>query len=100
MNVMTSPTGLQAGAGAGQVLNLDGQGETDHYAVYTNGSHGNTRNYVINVLDTGAPNDGVDELAVYGYDNTTAGEQRRHAASTTSSCCGRSRASTTSRRSA
>ena len=27
------------------------------------------RNYVINVLDTGAANDGVDELDIYGRDN-------------------------------
>ncbi|MEO6494544.1 MAG: hypothetical protein ABIP99_17070 [Ilumatobacteraceae bacterium] len=72
MNVITSPTGLQSGVGAGQTLNLDGQGESDYYTVYTNGSHGNIRNYVINVLDTGAPDAGVDELAIYGYDNTAA----------------------------
>ena len=72
MDVVTSPTGLQSGVGAGRTLNLDGQGESDYYAVYTNGSHGNIRNYVINVLDTGAPNAGVDELAIYGYDNTAA----------------------------
>ena len=29
------------------------------------------RNYVINMLDTGAPNDGVDEAAIYGIDNTS-----------------------------
>ncbi|MDQ0612685.1 hypothetical protein QF046_000326 [Microbacterium sp. W4I4] len=73
MNVVTSPTGLQSGAGAGHTLTLDGQGETDHYAVYTSGSHGSVRNYVINVLDSGPANDGVDELDVYGYDNTAAG---------------------------
>ncbi|WP_203230655.1 calcium-binding protein [Agromyces humi] len=72
MNVVTSPTGLQTGTGAGHTLNLDGQGESDFYAVYTNGSHGNIRNYVINVLDTGAPDAGVDELAIYGYDNLAA----------------------------
>ena len=69
MNVVTSPTRPQTGTGAGHVLNLDGQGESDHYAVHTNGSHGNVRNYNINVLDTGAPNQGVDELAVYGFDD-------------------------------
>ena len=63
MDVVTSPTGLQAGTGAGHTLTLDGQGESDHYFVHTNGSHGNVRNYVINVLDTGAPDAGVDELA-------------------------------------
>ncbi|GAB3043216.1 hypothetical protein GCM10027052_26710 [Parafrigoribacterium mesophilum] len=72
MDVVTSPTGLQSGVGAGHTLTLDGQGESDYYAVYTNGSHGNVRNYVINVLDTGAPDAGVDELAIYGYDNLAA----------------------------
>ncbi len=73
MDVLTSPTGLQtSGNGAGHTLNLDGQGETDHYSIYTNGSHGSIRNYVINVLDTGPANQGVDELDVYGYDNAAA----------------------------
>ena len=36
------------------------------------GSHGDRRNYVINVLDTGASNDGVDEAAIYGWDTTAA----------------------------
>ncbi|MGU3646985.1 hypothetical protein ACLBXX_18660 [Microbacterium sp. C23T] len=72
MDVVTSPTGLQSGTGAGHTLTLDGQGETDHYAIYTNGSHGNIRNYVINVLDTGLANQGADELHVYGYDNGAA----------------------------
>ena len=59
MNVVASPGGLtQNGSGAGHVLNLDGQADTDYYTIYTTGSHGNVRNYVIDVLDTGAPNDG------------------------------------------
>ena len=58
-------------SGAGHTLTLDGQADTDYYTIYTTGSHGATRNYVINILDTGAPNDGVDELAIYGFDNTT-----------------------------
>ena len=58
-----APPACRPARGAGHTLTLDGQGETDHYSVYTNGSHGNIRNYVINVLDTGAPDDGVDELA-------------------------------------
>jgi hypothetical protein len=79
MDVVTSPTGLQDttpgtvgnGAGAGHVLTLDGQGETDHYSIYTSGSHGSIRNYIIQVLDTGLANQGVDELDVYGYDNAS-----------------------------
>ena len=47
--------------------------DTDYYAIYTTGSHGAVRNYVINVLDTGAANDGVDELTIYGYDNNDPG---------------------------
>ena len=56
--------------GAGHTLTLDGQADTDYYSVYTTGSHGATRNYVVNVLDTGAEDDGVDELAIFGFDNT------------------------------
>ncbi len=67
MNVVTSPA--TGGTGAGHVLTLDGQGESDHYAVHTNGSHGNVRNYNIQVLDSGPANQGVDELAVYGFDD-------------------------------
>ena len=36
--------------------------------VRTTGSSGPDRNYVINVLDTGAPDDGVDTLDVFGSD--------------------------------
>ena len=43
-------------------LTLDGQAGSDHYIVNTTGSQGPDRNYVINVLDTGASDDGVDEL--------------------------------------
>jgi len=69
-NVVADPLGLtQNGPGAGHALTLDGQSDTDYYAIYTTGSHGSYRNYVINVLDTGAPNNGVDELAIYGADN-------------------------------
>src|SRR6185503_11724986 len=59
----------QNGVGAGHALTLDGQADTDYYKIYTNGSQGSPRNYAINVLDTGAQNDGQDELAIYGYDN-------------------------------
>ena len=75
MNVVTSPSIDRVapggvGAGAGHSLTLDGQSDTDYYAVYTTGSHGSVRNYAINVLDTGASDNGVDELAIYGIDNT------------------------------
>src|SRR5207249_3264727 len=52
----------------GDTLTLDGQAGTDTYVVNTTGTHGAFRNYVINVLDTGAPDDGVDSLAIYGRD--------------------------------
>ncbi len=58
---------------AGHTLVLDGQAETDHYTFYTTGSRGSPRNYVAYVLDTGNPDDGVDELAIYGYDSTLNG---------------------------
>ena len=54
---------------AGHSLTLDGQADTDYYRIYTTGSRFSERNYVINVLDTGAENDGVDELDIYGRDN-------------------------------
>ena len=52
-------------------LNLDGQGDTDTYAVFTGGSlGGNTggqpRDYIISVLDSGALGDGEDTLAIDG----------------------------------
>ncbi|MFZ0529764.1 MAG: hypothetical protein WAL91_04410, partial [Propionicimonas sp.] len=58
----------------GHTLTLDGQHDTDFYTIYTTGSRATTsgiRDYVINILDTGAPNDGVDEAAIYGIDNTS-----------------------------
>jgi Ca2+-binding RTX toxin-like protein len=59
--------------GAGHTLVLDGQAETDTYRFHTSGSRGSSRNYVAHVLDTGAPDDGVDELYVYGIDSATEG---------------------------
>ena len=65
--------------GAGHTLTLDGQADTDYYAIYTTGSQGVVRNYVINVLDTGAEDDGVDELAIFGRDATfNGGPSRGH----------------------
>src|SRR5262249_41087347 len=51
-------------------LTLDGQAGTDTYVINTTGTHGDVRNYVINVLDTGGPTDGVNNLSVYGNDST------------------------------
>src|SRR5262249_59291246 len=51
-------------------LNLDGQADTDTYTVYTTGSQGAKRDYIINVLDSGAPTDGVDTLSIYGADSS------------------------------
>ncbi|MEY2518223.1 MAG: large repetitive protein, partial [bacterium] len=59
--------------GAGHTLTLDGQAETDTYDIYSTGSRGSARNYVINVLDTGAPDDGVDTVTIYGADSTQNG---------------------------
>jgi Ca2+-binding RTX toxin-like protein len=59
-------------AGIGDTLTLDGQADTDTYTVNTTGSQGELRNYVINVLDTGAKTDGADTLGVYGIDGSTA----------------------------
>ncbi|MCB9929003.1 MAG: hypothetical protein H6844_06280 [Alphaproteobacteria bacterium] len=56
---------------AEHTLTLDGQADTDYYAVHTLGSNGeDQRNYIINVLDTGEEFDGVDELTIFGLDNT------------------------------
>jgi hypothetical protein len=62
-------------AGIGDTLTLDGQADTDTYTVNTTGSQGVLRNYVINVLDTGARTDGVDTLSIYGIDGSTAAGQ-------------------------
>src|SRR5205823_6607384 len=51
-------------------LDLDGQANTDTYTVNTTGSLSPApSDYVINVLDTGAKDDGVDKLIVNGTDN-------------------------------
>ena len=57
---------------AGHTLTLDGQAGSDRYAIYTTGTQGSQRNYVINLLDTGAAADGVDEAEIYGRDTTYA----------------------------
>ncbi|MEO0829947.1 MAG: hypothetical protein AAFY03_05750, partial [Pseudomonadota bacterium] len=53
-------------------LTIDGNAATDTFEVFTMGSNGvDERNYIINLLDTGAPNDGVDEAFIYGFESTT-----------------------------
>ncbi|MEQ1826278.1 MAG: hypothetical protein ABL921_10035, partial [Pirellula sp.] len=73
MTVTTASANGIAGAPiiADHTLTLDGQADTDYFAIYTTGSRGNARNYVINVLDTGEEDDGVDELTIYGFDQTS-----------------------------
>ena len=46
------------------MLNLHGEGDTDQYTVNLAGQG----NALINVLDNGAPDDGVDTLIVNGAD--------------------------------
>jgi hypothetical protein len=67
----------------GNTLTLDGQSATDTYVINTTGSRSclsgasngaaTCHNYIINVLDTGAPDDGSDVLIVNGYDNPQSG---------------------------
>ena len=56
----------------GLTLILDGQADGDEYNIVTTGSRpddGDYRNYVINVLDTGAKNSGNDNLNILGVDH-------------------------------
>lgn len=70
-NVLAAPAQLGDGTrAAGHSLTLDGQADTDYYDIWTTGSRFSHRNYVINVLDTGTEDDGVDELNIHGRDNT------------------------------
>ncbi|WP_392533892.1 DUF4347 domain-containing protein [Nostoc sp. C117] len=55
--------------GKRDTLNLDGQADTDTYTINTTGSQGDRRDYVINALDTGAKDDGVDTLTINGADS-------------------------------
>ena len=57
----------------GETLTLDGQADTDKYRILTTGTHGAERNYIINVLDTGAKNDGIDDLGIFGVNSTLNG---------------------------
>ena len=69
---------------AGHTLTLDGQADTDTYIVNTNGGEvAVAHDYVINVLDTGAKNDGLDTLTVNGTERrrrvpAPPGDQHRH----------------------
>ena len=47
--------------------------DTDTYEIFTLGSQGDERNYIINILDTGAEDDGVDEATIYGFNSTFNG---------------------------
>ena len=66
----------------GQALTLDGQDGTDHYVIWTHGTQSATPySYVVNVLDSGDPNLGVDNLDIYGADssqNAAGDPDRRH----------------------
>jgi len=60
-------TGPNVTTVAEHTLTLDGQADTDYYEVHTLGSQGDPRNYVINVLDTGTEDDGVDQLTIFRF---------------------------------
>jgi Ca2+-binding RTX toxin-like protein len=52
------------------VMDLDGQGGSDTYIINTSGSLSDGfRDYVVNVLDTGAKDDGIDTLTINGTDD-------------------------------
>src|SRR5262249_19127790 len=71
VNQLQSMQYLQTGPAlpSSDTLTLDGQAGTDTYVVKTRGTHGAVRTYVITVLDTGGPLDGVNNLSVYGNDS-------------------------------
>jgi hypothetical protein len=68
----TSPE--TAGVVAEHTLTLDGQAGSDSYFIHTTGSNGvDERNYIINLLDHGHEDDGVDEAFIYGFDSDVNG---------------------------
>ena len=75
VNALQSMAYLQtdAATSSSDTLTIDGQSGSDTVVVNTTGSLGADRNYVINVLDSGAPDDGVDMLAVWGRDSALEG---------------------------
>jgi Ca2+-binding RTX toxin-like protein len=64
VNNLPSITTTQGGVR--DTLTLDGRGGNDEYTVFTSGDA--ERDYIINVLDSGAPNDGADKLFIQGTD--------------------------------
>ena len=71
------PTRARTRTRAGHTLTLDGQADTDTTRSTPRAAAADARNYVINVLDTGAQDDGVDELAIYGFDSTAERQRAR-----------------------
>ncbi|RUY91989.1 hypothetical protein, partial [Mesorhizobium sp. M7A.F.Ca.CA.001.10.2.1] len=78
----TTQTSPNMQTAAEHTLTLDGVSGTDLYEIYTLGSNNPgqgtagtdfQRNYVINILDSGRPIDGVDELTIFGYDSSQNG---------------------------
>jgi len=64
-------------------VDLDGRGGTDSYFVYTHGSAAaGTHDYIVNALDTGAKDDGLDTLQIDGSDASDIFLLRRAAALT------------------
>ncbi|MES1248034.1 MAG: hypothetical protein ABUS54_10215, partial [Actinomycetota bacterium] len=62
-NPCGDPSTLNTGSNLNrQTVDLDGQGGGDNYIVQTTGN----TSYIVNIHDSGAPNDGVDNLTVYG----------------------------------
>jgi Ca2+-binding RTX toxin-like protein len=61
---VTGPERLVTGRIEGErdTVDLDGQGATDRYTVLTTGG----TDYIVNVHDSGAPNDGADRLTIEG----------------------------------
>jgi hypothetical protein len=59
------PTMTSTLSGSRDTLDLHGAGGTDLYTVNVTGD----ADYIINVIDTGAPDDGNDELVINGTDN-------------------------------
>src|SRR5207302_9795269 len=55
-------------------VDLDGRGGTDSYFVYSWGSlAAGTHDYIVNVLDSGAKDDGLDTLQIDGLDHLPDG---------------------------
>ncbi|MBC8508278.1 MAG: tandem-95 repeat protein, partial [Chloroflexi bacterium] len=50
---------------ASETIDLNGQGGSDHTIIYLAGDS----NYIVNLTDSGAEDDGVDRLTIYGVDS-------------------------------